>query len=82
MMAVDVSAILTEYPSCRYMHLEDFAGMQPRLGLELKADNTVIEKWPTALKMELPQPGAQEEFDVLLASGHGGNERYVEWKRV
>jgi hypothetical protein len=29
------------------MHHEDFAGMQPRFGLQLKADNTVIEKWPT-----------------------------------
>jgi hypothetical protein len=56
--------------------------LQSRFGLKVKADNTVVEKWPTALKLKLPQPAAKEEFDVLLASGHGGNERYVEWKRV
>jgi len=64
------------------MHHEDFEGMQPRFGLTVKAEHSVIEKWPTRLKLSLPQPGAQEEFDVLLASGHGGNERYVEWSRV
>ena len=48
----------------------------------VKEENTIIEKWPMRLKLSLPQPGAQEEFDILQASGHSGNERYVEWKRV
>ena len=34
------------------------------------------------LELSMPQPGAQEEFDILQASDHSGNERYVEWKRV
>jgi hypothetical protein len=74
--------MLTKFPSIRYMRQEKLKEMQSRYGLKVKADNTVIEKWPTALKLKWPQPGAKEEFDVLLASGHGGNERYVEWRRV
>ena len=48
----------------------------------MKVENTIIEKWPLRLKLSLPQPGVQEEFDTLQASGHSGGERYVEWKRV
>ena len=59
-----------------------FAKMSWSVGLMVKEENTIIEKWPMRLKLSLPQPGAQEEFDILQASGHSGNERYVEWKRV
>lgn len=48
----------------------------------VKEKATVIEPWPTSLKLRLGQEGAQEEFDLLLASGHSGLERYVEWKRI
>jgi hypothetical protein len=59
-----------------------FAEMSRSIGLMVKAENTIIEKWPMRLKLSLPQPGAQEEFDILQASDHSGNERYVEWRRV
>lgn len=59
-----------------------FAKMSWSVGLMVKEENTIIEKWPMRLKLSLPQPGAQEEFDILQASDHSGNERYVEWKRV
>jgi hypothetical protein len=60
----------------------NFAEMTPHIGLMVKEKHTIIEKWPMRLKRSLPQPGAQEEFDILQASGHSGSERYVEWKRV
>jgi hypothetical protein len=59
-----------------------FAEMTQHIGLMVKEQNTIIEKWPMRLKLSLPQAGAQEEFDILQASGHSGSERYVEWKRV
>lgn len=43
--------------------------------------NAVVEKWPMRLKKTAGQPGAKEEFDLLLGSGHGA-ERYVEWQTV
>lgn len=48
----------------------------------MKEKHTVIEKWPFRLKLRPGQPGAQEEFDRLLAGGVSGKERYVEWKRT
>lgn len=66
----------------RYMQDLGFAKMSWSVGLMVKEENTIIEKWPMRLKLSLPQPGAQEEFDILQGSGHSGNERYVEWKRV
>ena len=66
----------------RYMQDLGFAKMSRSVGLMVKEENTIIEKWPMRLKLSLPQPGAQEEFDILQGSGHSGNERYVEWKRV
>jgi hypothetical protein len=59
-----------------------FAKMLRSIGLMVKEENTIIEKWPMRLKLSMPRPGAQEEFDILQASDHTGNERYVEWKRV
>jgi hypothetical protein len=59
-----------------------FAEMSRSIDLMVKAENTIIEKWPMRLKLSLPQPGAQEEFDILQASDHSGSERYVEWKRI
>jgi hypothetical protein len=48
----------------------------------VKEKHTVIEKWPFRLKLQPGQPGAQEEFDRLLAGGVAGKERYVEWKKI
>ena len=48
----------------------------------MKKEHTIVEKWPFRLKLEPDQPGAQEEFDLLLCSGVSGQERYVEWQRV
>ncbi|KAL2022832.1 hypothetical protein VTK56DRAFT_4363 [Thermocarpiscus australiensis] len=52
------------------------------VGATMKEKHTVIEKWPFRLKLRPGQPGAQEEFNRLLAGGVSGKERYVEWKRI
>ena len=49
------------------------------LGMRMKKTHTIIGKWPLRLKLRFGQPGAQEEFDILLPSSHSGAERYVEW---
>lgn len=47
-------------------------------GLKIKTKNTLVEKWPLRLR----NGAKQEEFDRLLASGHLGSERYVEWESL
>jgi hypothetical protein len=47
-------------------------------GLEMKSKNTIIDPWPWRLKTN----ATQKEFDLLLASGHDGSERYIEWKSI
>ncbi|KAF2644956.1 hypothetical protein P280DRAFT_504434 [Massarina eburnea CBS 473.64] len=64
----------------RFMALDRFDMISTALGVDMKKTNTIIEPWPMALKLKLPQKGAQEEFEFLLASNHTGWERYVEWK--
>lgn len=65
-----------------YMSLERFREVAAVSGMAIKDCNTIIEKWPLQLKKKPGQPGAQEEFELLRSSGHGGSERYVEWKRA
>jgi hypothetical protein len=48
----------------------------------MKNINTVVKKWPTQLKLQLGQKGAEEEFRLLLGSGFTNIERYVEWRRA
>ena len=45
-------------------------------GLKMKSKNTIVEAWPMRLKSN----ATQDEFELLLASGHTGTERYVEWR--
>ena len=46
--------------------------------LEMKSKHTIVQPWP----MRIKDNATQREFDVLLASGHVGSERYVEWKNA
>ena len=62
--------------------LHDFEKISVDLGVKIKNINTVVEKWPTQLKLQLSQEGAEEEFRLLLGSGFTNIERYVEWRRV
>ena len=46
--------------------------------LEMKSKHTIVQPWP----MRIKENATQREFDILLASGHIGSERYVEWKNA
>ena len=52
------------------------------LGITMKRENTIIEKWPFRLKLTSRQPGGKEEFRQLIGSRVSGKERYVEWKKI
>ena len=52
------------------------------LGVEMKKSNTVVETWPTQLKLKAGQKGAKEEFRLNLGPSFANTERYVEWRRV
>ncbi|KAL7808180.1 hypothetical protein V8C26DRAFT_304456 [Trichoderma gracile] len=66
----------------RFMKKMVFSDMEEILSMAVKDKHTVIDKWPYQLKLRPGQPGAQEEFDRILAAGLSGNERYVEWRRT
>jgi len=61
--------------------LHNFKEISKDLGVEMKNINTITEKWPNQLKLQLGQPGAEEEFRLLLGSGFTNIERYVEWRK-
>ena len=48
-------------------------------GVRMREPNTIIEAWPMRVKKAPSEPGAKEEFEMLLASSCTGGERYVEW---
>lgn len=52
------------------------------IGVAMKEQHTIIQKWPYKLKLQPGQPGAQAEFDRHLMIGTSGKDRYVEWKRI
>ena len=63
------------------MREQKFEEMQKAIGLCMKERHTIVEKWPMKLRFSSSHTaGAQEDFDLLQASGHSGSERYVEWK--
>ncbi|KAH9908637.1 hypothetical protein F4778DRAFT_776922 [Xylariomycetidae sp. FL2044] len=65
-----------------YMKMNDFESLAIGLGLEMKATHTVINPWPMTIAGGRPTAKAREDFAILLASRHTGQERYVEWKRT
>lgn len=64
------------------MALHDFEQISADLRMEMKESNTVTEQWPTQLKLQLGQNGAEEEFRLNLGSGFSCVERYMEWRRL
>lgn len=48
----------------------------------MKKHNTVIEKWPSTLKLKPGQAGAEEEVAMMMATDYNHCERYVEWARA
>lgn len=45
------------------------------MGLKINSKNTIVHPWP----MRIKETATQREFNTLLAFGHTGSERYVEW---
>ncbi|KAJ5356800.1 hypothetical protein N7517_011409 [Penicillium concentricum] len=66
----------------KYMEIHRFNRVAADLKVVFKSRNTIIEEWPTQLKLQLKQKGAVEEFRILLGSDFSGLEHYVEWRRV
>ena len=64
------------------MAATNFEQVSAELNVEMKERNTVVEEWPTQLKLKVGEKGAEEEFRWCLGSGFTNVERYVEWKRV
>ncbi|KAH0565170.1 hypothetical protein GP486_001434 [Trichoglossum hirsutum] len=62
----------------RFMYECRFEEIGKAAGLKVKSNNTIIEPWP----MRLKKNATQDEFNIFLASGHIGSERYVEWESV
>jgi hypothetical protein len=52
------------------------------LGVEIKEQHTIVEKWPFKLELEPEQKGTKEEFDFMMIGGMSGKKRYMEWKRI
>ncbi|OAA37382.1 hypothetical protein NOR_07081 [Metarhizium rileyi] len=66
----------------RYMSRLGFDKCSEDLGIIMKVKNTIVEEWPTRLKLRPGQRGAEDEFRNNLGSGFTSLERYVEWKIV
>ena len=64
------------------MAATNFHTVQQFCGMGVKAQHTIVDKWPLRLKLKPDKTGAQEEFERLRSSDHSGTERYVEWKKM
>jgi len=56
----------------------NFRSIGKATGLQVRDDNRIVDKWSLRLK----RGASKQEFDIILASGHVGSERYFEWERV
>jgi hypothetical protein len=64
------------------MKIQKFESAASEAGLKMKNKNTIVESWPSRLKLKPEHDGAQDEFDLLLSSSSSGVDRYVEWSKV
>ncbi|OQE36198.1 hypothetical protein PENCOP_c012G06427 [Penicillium coprophilum] len=66
----------------KYMQVHGFTRVAADLKVDFKSRNTIVEEWPTQLKLQVKQKGGVEEFNTLLGSDFSGLEHYVEWRRT
>lgn len=59
-----------------------FDQISAELRIEMKENNTIVEHWPTQLKLKSSEEGTEKEFRLLLGSSFPRMERYVEWRRL
>jgi hypothetical protein len=64
------------------MELNKFEQICIDLQVEMKKRNTIVDMWPTQLKLLEGQEGAMEEFRLKLGSSVTNLECYVEWRRT
>jgi hypothetical protein len=64
------------------MESEQATSIMQVAGVRVKSRNSIVDKWPSRLKLRPKQPGAQEEFDAAVASKLNGTEVYLEWQRA
>lgn len=64
------------------MKMLDFTDICDTFGVKVKPENTIVEKWPTRLRLRPGDKGAEEEFWLLFGSDFNNVERYVEWRRA
>ncbi|KAI1075982.1 hypothetical protein F5B20DRAFT_344306 [Whalleya microplaca] len=62
-----------------YMAQENFSDIESTTMTIIKADNTIVEKWPTVLKKGYPEDGYLEELANHISDGRSVWLRYVEW---
>lgn len=68
--------------SNRYAELYGFASLAGRLGMDLETKNSIVEPWPTRLKLKQDGTWSQHEFNAILGSDFSCLERYVEWRMI
>jgi hypothetical protein len=64
------------------MALYEFEQICIDMQVQMKKRNTVVEMWPTQLKLSEEQAGAIEEFRCKLGSNVTNVECYIEWRRI
>lgn len=65
-------------PFDKFMKECHLAEISQMLGVKIKNKHTLVARWPLRLR----KGAKQEEFDMIMASGHTGSERYVEWESL
>jgi hypothetical protein len=74
---------MDDFLTCaRFMKDEEFDRLTQHSGMVMKKQHTIVERWPTRLKLTPGQHGADTELDVALRVESSYTERYVEWKRA
>ncbi|KAK8103314.1 hypothetical protein PG984_016460 [Apiospora sp. TS-2023a] len=79
-------SVMTMFRDCdslfdKYKDREGFVPILYGKGMEIKAKNTIVDKWPLRMKKRPEEEGAKEEFQGLLNRINRGGEVYVEWRR-
>lgn len=63
----------------QYETMIDLDGICRQTGMSRRTENCIIAKWPWGMKKAAGDPGAQDEFDTILATSLLGKGWIVEW---
>ena len=64
------------------MQEDKFAAVEREVGVAVKNEMTILQKWPYRPRLRPDEEGAMQEFSMLLGLCLTGTERYVEWSRA